>query len=460
MPTVKSRRGNEYGSFRQSKMFAKGVTCTDCHEPHSLKLRANGDGVCLQCHAEAKYATADHRFHETSAPPITCISCHMPSRTYMGVDVRHDHGFRIPRPDRSVRLGTPNACNDCHSDKSPEWAAAAIERWYGTERKGHQNFADALHAARAGSPEAARLLQQAASDPQTSGIAVASAYAEMARYLTPALLRELQRGLADADPLVRLGALRGIDGVAPDQRWVLAGTLLTDPVRAVRVRTTGLLASVPAASLSPAQRQSFERAAQEYIEVHRLNADRPEGRVTLGAFFVQRGEPEKAEAEYKAAIKLAPRSVLAYVNLADLYRGLRRDTEGESILREALTIAPDDAAVHYALGLLLVRAHRTSDAMAMLAKAAALDPQQANYAYVYAIAINSAGQHDEARRLLEANARATRPTARRCRRWSAWRETRVIRRRWLTGLNCSPRLTMATQRDRERPRPYAAFGAS
>ena len=177
----------EYGSFRQSKMFSKGVTCTDCHEPHSLKLRASGDGVCLQCHSEAKYATVDHSFHEKAAAPITCISCHMPSRTYMGVHVRHDHSFRIPRPDRSVRLGTPNACNDCHSNKSPEWAAAAIERWYGHERKGYQNFAEALHAARMESPEAAKLLQQMASDPQTPGIAVATAYAEMAHYLTPAL---------------------------------------------------------------------------------------------------------------------------------------------------------------------------------------------------------------------------------------------------------------------------------
>src|SRR5271167_2102145 len=91
----------EYGSFRQSKMFSKGVTCTDCHESHSLKLRASGDGVCLQCHMAAKYETATHNFHDKVSPPIACISCHMPSRTYMVVHVRHDHSLRIPRPDRS-----------------------------------------------------------------------------------------------------------------------------------------------------------------------------------------------------------------------------------------------------------------------------------------------------------------------------------------------------------------------
>ena len=393
----------EYGSFRQSKMFARGVTCSDCHDPHSLELRASGDGVCLQCHAAAKYETAAHSFHEGVSPPVACISCHMPTRTYMVVHRRHDHSFRIPRPDRTVSLGTPNTCNDCHQDKPPQWAAAAIERWYGPTRKGFQNFADALHAARSEKPAAASLLHQSVTDPPTPGIAVATEYAQMSRFLTPALLADLRQGLADSDPVIRIGALRGLQGVSPDQRWALAGSLLADPVRAVRVEATALLAAVPPASLSPDQRQQFERAAQEYIEVQRFNADRPEGRVTLGAFFTQRGESAKAEAEYRAAINLAPRSIPAYVNLADLYRGLGRDNDGETVLRNALAIAPDNAAVHYALGLLLVRQHHLPDAVTMFAKATELDPRNAHYAYVYAIALNSSGQRDEARKVLEAS---------------------------------------------------------
>jgi len=391
----------EYGSFRQSKMFAKGVTCSDCHDPHSLELRASGDGVCLQCHAGAKYQAATHSFHEKVVPPLTCVSCHMPSRTYMVVHVRHDHSFRIPRPDRTASFGTPNTCNNCHQDKSPQWAAAAIGRWYGPERKGYQNFAEALHAARTDSPAAASLLHQIVTDARTPGIAVATAFAEMPRYLTPKLVADLRGGLTDIDPLIRLGALRGLEGVAPDQRWSFAGRLLTDPVLAVRVEATSLLAAVPMAGLSADDRQRFEHATQEYVEVQRLAADRPEGRVTLGAFFAQRGQTDEAEAEYRAAMKFAPRSIPAYVNLADLYRGLGRDKEGEKVLREALALAPDNAAVHYALGLLLVRRHDMQEATAMLAKAAELDPQRAHYAYVYAIALNSAGQHDEARRLLE-----------------------------------------------------------
>jgi len=107
-----------YASFKQSRMFAAGVTCSDCHEPHGAKLRAPGDGVCLQCHASDKYAAVSHHRHAGASPPVSCASCHMPERTYMVIDRRHDHSFRIPRPDVSAKVGTPNACNDCLNDKT------------------------------------------------------------------------------------------------------------------------------------------------------------------------------------------------------------------------------------------------------------------------------------------------------------------------------------------------------
>ena len=44
-----------YGSFLQSRMYQQGVTCSDCHDPHSGKLRAPGNGVCYQCHSAEKY---------------------------------------------------------------------------------------------------------------------------------------------------------------------------------------------------------------------------------------------------------------------------------------------------------------------------------------------------------------------------------------------------------------------
>jgi predicted CXXCH cytochrome family protein len=142
-------------------------TGSDCHDPHSGKLKASGDGVCLQCHSSDKYAGAAHNHHDAVKPPVACASCHMPTHTYTVVDRRHDHSVCIPRPDLSVKLGTPNACNDCHTDKSAEWAASVIESWYGPNREGFQNYAEAFHAAWADQPDAATLLAAvAARSPQ------------------------------------------------------------------------------------------------------------------------------------------------------------------------------------------------------------------------------------------------------------------------------------------------------
>jgi predicted CXXCH cytochrome family protein len=393
-----------YGSFKQSKMFAAGVTCSDCHEPHGAKLRAPGDGVCAQCHAPDKYAAASHHRHEAANPPLACASCHMPARTYMVVDRRHDHGFRVPRPDLSVKLGTPNACNDCHSDQSAEWAAAAVERWYGPERKGFQKYAEAFHSAWTEKADAAALLSVVAAERSAPAFARASALSELVPRVSPSNIGLARTGLADPDPMVRIGALDMLESVPAAQIWPLVAPLLSDSSRGVRIRAAALLAPVPTASQPAADREAFKRAAAEFIAAQRLNADRPEARSALGNFFARRGRAPDAEAEYKAALRLSPRYAPAAINLADLYRSLGRDGEGEGVLRAAIGSSPDDAGLHHALGLVLTRLKRYQDSLAALRRAAELDPDRARYAYVYGVALHSAGHVDEAMTVLKESA--------------------------------------------------------
>src|SRR5436190_7078860 len=130
-----------YTSFLQSKMFRQGVKCNNCHDSHSTKLIVTGNLTCLKCHAKT-YDDPAHTFHPEGATASKCISCHMPGKLYMGNDLRHDHSFRVPRPDLSVKYGTPNACTNCHTNKNAQWAADAIVKWYGPDRKYH--FADDL----------------------------------------------------------------------------------------------------------------------------------------------------------------------------------------------------------------------------------------------------------------------------------------------------------------------------
>jgi predicted CXXCH cytochrome family protein len=390
-----------YAPFKQSRMFAAGVTCSDCHEPHSSKLRASGESVCLQCHAPDKYADAKHRHHAGIDPPPSCISCHMPVRTYMVVDPRHDHSFRVPRPDLSITLGTPNACNDCHSDKDPQWAAAAVENWFGPDRKGFQTYGAAFHASRTDQAEATALLAIVAGDSNAPAVARATALAELAPRISPANIGVARRALSDPDPMVRIGALDMLENVFPGQVWPVVSPLLADPVRGVRIRAASLLAAVPTVSQPPPDREGFEHAAAEFVAAQRANADRPEARATLGSFLARRGQPIDAEIEYKAALQLSPQYLAASINLADLYRQLGRDGDGEAVLRAAIALSPRAAAARHALGLTLTRLKKPEAALSEFRRAAELEPGEARYQYVYAVALKTLGQTAQAMTVLK-----------------------------------------------------------
>ena len=392
-----------YGSFKQSKMFAAGVTCSDCHEPHAATLRASGDGVCLQCHASDKYEVASHSRHEGVAPKVGCASCHMPVGTYMVVDKRHDHSFRIPRPDISAKFGTPNTCNNCHTDKSAQWAADAIERWHGPVRKGFQNYAEAFEASWSDRSDAAALLAMVAASPTTPAIARASALSELQSRVTPANIELARKGLADPDPMVRIGAIDMLDGLPGSRIWQLVAPLLSDPSRGVRIRAVSEVAAVPTANQPASDRAAFERAAAEFVAAQQLNADRPEARSTLGNFYARRGLSVDAQNEYKAALRLNPQYAPAAINLADLSRQLGRDGDGERVLRAAIGGSRPDAALHYALGLTLTREKRPDDALAEFHTATELEPDRSRYAYVYAVALHSLGRVDESIKALKDN---------------------------------------------------------
>jgi tetratricopeptide (TPR) repeat protein len=392
-----------YVPFKQSKMFAAGVTCSNCHDPHSGKQRIAGEGVCLQCHVPEVYAGTKHSRHQQTDAGPNCISCHMPARTYMVIDTRHDHSLRVPRPDLSVKYGTPNACTDCHTDKPVQWAADAVDRWFGSDRKGFQTYMDAFSAALADRADARQLLASVAGDPNAPNVARANALVELAPYVSPANVDLARRSLADSDPMVRIAAMDMLATVPAAQVWPLVAPLLSDSVLGVRIRAASLLATVPTDRQPQADRERFERAAADFIAAVRLNADRPEDRSSLANFYARRGLTKEAEVEYKAALRLSPQYTVAAINLADLYRQLSRDGDGESTLRAAIAVAPADAGLHYALGLTLNRLKRTDDSLVELRRAAELDLNNARYAYVYAVGLHSAGRVGDSIAVLKEN---------------------------------------------------------
>src|SRR5262245_41919252 len=217
----------------------------------------------------------------------------------------------------------------------------------------------------------------------------------------PANINPARSALADPDPMVRIGALEMLANVSAAQIWPLVSPLLADSNRGVRIRAVTLLAAVPSASQPPADREPVEPAAAEFVAGPRPTADRPCARSSWGNFLARRGVPSDAEVEYKAALRLSPQYAPAAINLADLYRQLGRDGDGESALRTAIAVSPQDAGLHHALGLALTRLKRRDESLVEVRRAAELERDRARYAYVYAVGLHSAGHVDEAMTVLK-----------------------------------------------------------
>ena len=391
----------EYDSFLQSAMHKAGVVCSNCHEPHAAKLRAEGNTLCTQCHLPEKFDVTAHHKHQPGSAGAQCVNCHMPTKTYMVVHARRDHSIRVPRPDLTVSIGTPNACNQCHTDRSAEWAAKAVATWYPNGRQKQPHYGTALHAGRTGAVDAERQLDQLIQDKDQPAIARASGLLLLPRYASAASEPAIKSAIVDSDPLVRMAVVRALLASAPRGIIEAVLPLLGDPMRAVRTEAARALAGVDPQTMTPEQRGAFTLAYQELIAAEMIDADRPETHLNLGLLKMRRKQFNEAEAEYRTALRFDPNFVPAMANLADLDRERGMDKEGAELLRAAIAIEPNNAAIKHSLGLLLVRQHNYTEALLLFREAAALAPDNARYAYVYAVALNSNGLAGEAMALLE-----------------------------------------------------------
>jgi predicted CXXCH cytochrome family protein len=388
-----------YGSFVQSRMYQRGVTCSDCHDPHSLRLKAEGNTLCLQCHIPTAYDTTDHHGHGNDSEGAACVACHMPDRRYMGVDDRRDHSMRVPRPDLTVSIGTPNACNDCHSDRSAAWAQRSLEdRGVDTPPP---HFATVLHGARRRGPDAERALVSLAHQDTLPAIVQATAISELQEYPSRPTLQVLLRTLDSPDPSVRVAALRTLEMASPEQRFQLAEHRLRDSSLSVRSEAGRVLAGTPRELMTAAQAASLDSAVAAYLTIQALDADHPVSHVNRGLVLSARSRHEEAEAAYRNAIALEPSWIPAYANLADLYRRLQREADAEQLLRDGIATVESPAPLHHSLGLSLVRQGRKDEAVEQLRLAALLAPDAPRFAYVYAVALQDVDRPEDAAAVLE-----------------------------------------------------------
>lgn len=344
----------EGGSFLQSKMFDMGVRCSDCHDPHDAGLIADGNAVCTQCHSLAgnpRFPTLplqvfdgpEHHFHAEGSEGAQCVACHMIERTYMGVDERRDHSFRIPRPD-IASTGSPDACTDCHTDRDAEWAAAEIAARFPDNANRGPHFATTFAAARLAPQLAVADLMEIARDDGKSGIVRATALELLAGAMDQRAAADVSVLLADPDPIVRRSVTGVLAALPPDDRFRLLQVALSDPVRTVREAAAKSL--LDAAGLSEVMADpAFQAAFAEWQEALSLRADFPETHLQIGGAALTLRNFDLALVAFGRAVELDPQLVDAWSLIVRLREALGDQSGADAALRAAMEANPGHPAL-------------------------------------------------------------------------------------------------------------------
>ncbi len=381
------------GSFLQSKMHQSGVTCNNCHNPHSGKVLADGNGLCLQCHKASAFDTPEHHRHKLESAGSQCVSCHMPERLYMSVDLRRDHSFVIPDPGFSAKSGVPNPCTSCHQDKSDSWAASAMAGW--GVQAGNNTWAMINEGLAQQNMNA--FLAYARNPPieGLSSIRQATLLDQLAGFSSRLSMETAAKQLQDPEPLMRRAAVGALQSAPPAVRWQLLSPLIEDPVGAVRFEVATTVADV-LGQLEVPEAEKLQGLLDEYRNLLTADADTPGGQVAMGILETQLGNIAAAEQAYQQALSIESSFVPAMINLSDLYRATERNSEAGQLLQDALAVAPDSATTYHAYGLFLVRDGRQSESLEYFRRAVEQEDAGPRHAYVYAIALDSLGRTPEA----------------------------------------------------------------
>lgn len=375
-----------YASFVQSKMYANGVSCRDCHDMHSMELKAIGNTLCMQCH-EPKYNSKEHHFHPMDTESAECVNCHMTGKTYMGNDFRRDHSFRIPRPDQSMQYGTPNACNGCHQDKSADWAARKVEKWYGSDRKDH--FSNHLLKGFAGDKAELFYLLEHQDYPD---IVRASAVSYLTSMVSANEVQQIKKYLSDQSALVRNETVKLIGSQQPENGSDLLESVINDPVRMIRINSAEFMSRWQALDES---NPDHVNALAEYTTMLEINADFPSGQQRIAEHAQSKGETQKAIAAYRKALEIDNYSNTARMNLALLLYQNGNAQEAETLYLKVTQQEPEVSYPYFMLGLLYNEQNQPELAASHLARACDREPFLERAFYNYAIMLQQREAYSE-----------------------------------------------------------------
>jgi len=381
-----------YSSFSQSKMHQNNVRCTNCHNPHSLKLRYEGNDLCYQCHKQEKYGNHEHHFHKSfneagedlvfdngkktikAGEGSLCVNCHMPGRFFMGVDFRRDHSMRIPRPDLSDRLNTPNACTQCHRDKNNKWASEQLIKWYGKTNRFH--FGETMFLAAKNDSSALKGLYQILDDDNSSAMIKATATYYLGAFRSEENYLKNKELLKSEYPVVRREAVKNFIPKSKSDLKTSIIPLLSDSTLMVRNEAVSKLSNLKLSDFDSVEYIMFNKDVASYIRTMEYSADFASSRHNLGNLYSNLGQYQKAIIQYKEAIEIDDLFFPSKMNLAMLYNRVGENEKAEKLFIELTKQNPEMGQAFYSLGLLQGEMQKYDEAIVNLYEAAKLLPGQ------------------------------------------------------------------------------------
>ncbi|MCF8363094.1 MAG: tetratricopeptide repeat protein [Prolixibacteraceae bacterium] len=406
-----------YASFLQSKMFDsnRGVQCNDCHNVHSGERLFDDNRLCYQCHREDIYGDYSHHRHKDYGMPgeavisesgvkydvgsgTDCINCHMHGQYYMGVDYRHDHSFRIPRPDLSIKHGTPNACNQCHADETNEWAEEYITEWFGDRRRYH--YAEAFHAAQNGEVEAASELKYIVENELFPPNIRSLAIIDLGNYY-PDSLRDIQNTyLNHLNPSLRVASIRSLHQQNTENTGRLLKSL-NDATKAVRVEAVQRLMQLGEERIPADYKELYQKVLKEYKEVLNYNADFPTGKINLANYYYNQNDLKNAEKFYLAAYRQDKELYFVKLNLAYLYNRRGENDKAERLFGEYIDDVPDDVDARYSYALLLSEMGKYDQSLSTLLEVSEMAPDRPRVSHNIAMMYDFMNEKSKAEQFLK-----------------------------------------------------------
>jgi tetratricopeptide (TPR) repeat protein len=367
------------------------LNCVTCHTSSGRnRFEENPNDACISCHKENGENLETHTMHEAGTPGAVCVNCHAPTREFVGRFLRSDHSFRPPMPEATIQFGSPNACNSCHTDKSPEWANDIVKsRPNGDYQEETLYWAQLIKEAR--NNEWGRLDEMLGIVKQNTlnEVVITSFIRLLANCPDDKKWEPVTEALhTNGSPLVRSAAATTLTGNFSEKTKDALIRAADDEYRVVRVSAAAAFASYTENRVSSSDAQIIAAATDEYKKSLVARPDDWSSHYNLGIFHQNQGHPQKALESYETAARLYPEALMPLINSSVLYSSMNNTAKAEENLKKAVEIDPQNEAANLNLGLLLAEKGKMQEAEKALLAALEANPQQAVAAYNLSVIVS------------------------------------------------------------------------